>query len=780
MRYRYEITVSHKGLGRYRVLRGDDASLLESRAAGLGKEWESLYQRRLEADAKRQAIADRRAAHEAGLEEAEERTREAQAALQACRTILAATLKVDDRINYSEFKRTDEFEGPPPEPTYHELPTAPPRAHPRYQPDLNLFDKLIPAFRRKKEQACQATFEGDTAKYQAELARLTDENQKIYQRALARHSAWSAEKEAYEKQKAMHNAAIDAKEAAYRRGEPGAVLEYCDLVLTRSRYPEFFPKEFSLDYRADVGVVIVDYTLPDFPSLPRLAEVRYNKSKDDFTEKNITESEAQRLYADVVVQTCLRTVHEIFEADTAETASSVVFNGWVRGINPATGRMEAICVISLHAKRAAFLGLNLEKVDPRLCVEQQGGIVSAKPHQMAAVRPLVTSSEDAHSPEPPPYAAQLDALAAAGGDPDGIVFIETVELRKMVAMPEDGRASVQGSRQLVEKLNADGYCVEPDASALGISYKANDDLALFKFPGRIATHPAPNYLGAATLLQLFHLVAAADGAISDDEARAIRSQVTAALGDDPIDRIRLKAYGALLVRRRSMASSNLTKVIRRLESGKREQVATALVHLAAADGLITEGERKVLGRILDLLELPAGTAEKILPGFGGFQEKLVVEATPEGLGEAIPPPAPMPAVRAPVTTRPVFALDAARIAAISRETAEVVKILSTVMTEEPPAEASPASPTVAAPVAVVESAWELSGLDPRFHAVANELFSRAEWPMGEFSALVARHHLMPAGVIDALNSWSDEHLGDFVLEGDDPILVRSDLLKSPA
>jgi hypothetical protein len=52
--------------------------------------------------------------------------------------------------------------------------------------------------------------------------------------------------------------------------------------------------------------------------------------------------------------------------------------------------------------------------------------------------------------------------------------------------------------------------------------------------------------------------------------------------------------------------------------------------------------------------------------------------------------------------------------------------------------------------------------------------------MSDFSALVAKHHLMPAGVIDALNSWSDEHLGDFVLEGDDPILVRSDLLKSPA
>lgn len=36
--------------------------------------------------------------------------------------------------------------------------------------------------------------------------------------------------------------------------------------------------------------------------------------------KNITELEAQRLYADLSVQTALRTVHELFEADTASVA----------------------------------------------------------------------------------------------------------------------------------------------------------------------------------------------------------------------------------------------------------------------------------------------------------------------------------------------------------------------------------------------------------------------------------------------------------------------------
>lgn len=785
MRYRYEITLAHKGLGRHRILRGDDADVLQSRGSAIGAEWEALYRRRLETDAKRRSIADRKATQEAGLEEAEERTREAQAALLACRKILSTTLSVDDRIDFQELKRGDNFAAPPADPIYRDMPMAPRRENPRYRPDLSLFDKLIPPFRRKKEAAVQAEFDRDTAKYQADLARITDENQKVYHSALAQHSAWTAEKDQFGKKKAAHNATIDAKEAAYRRGEPKTVLEYCDMVLTRSSYPDLFPKEFTLDFLEEAGTVIIDYTLPDYPSLPRLAEVRYNKSKDDFSEKNITESEAQRLYADLLVQTSLRTVHELFEADTASVAAAVVFNGWVRGINPANGRMEAVCLASIHAKRPTFLSLNLGNVEPRLCFDQLGGVFSGKPHQMVGVRPLVSSAEDSQRSEPPAYAERLGEIAAGNAVEAGVAFIAAGELRQLVGLPEEARASVQSSRQLVEKLNSDGYCVEPDASALGVSYKAKDELAVFKFPGLIATHPTPNYLGAATLLQLFHLVASADGSIGSEESHAIQAQVGAALGGDPVDEIRLKAYAILLTRNPSLASANLTKVTRRLEPAKREQVATALVHLAAADGLITDGEKKVLARIVDLLALPPNTIDRILPGLGDFQEKLVVEAPAEDVGEIIPRPVvPKPAVRPPVGGKPVFALDASRIAAISRETSEVVRILSGVMTDEPEAEAMPVTrtPLVVAPLSPVllKSTWNLAGLDLRFHGVVTELFGRAQWPMSEFSSLVARHHLMPTGVIDTLNSWSDEHLGDFVLEGDDPISIRFDLLKPSA
>ena len=36
---------------------------------------------------------------------------------------------------------------------------------------------------------------------------------------------------------------------------------------------------------------------------------------------------------------------------------------------------------------------------------------------------------------------------------------------------------------------------------------------------------------------------------------------------------------------------------------------------------------------------------------------------------------------------------------------------------------------------------------------------------------------MPLDAQDAINEWSDEHLGDFLLEGDDPILIHKTLIQ---
>jgi hypothetical protein len=67
-------------------------------------------------------------------------------------------------------------------------------------------------------------------------------------------------------------------------------------------------------------------------------------------------------------------------------------------------------------------------------------------------------------------------------------------------------------------------------------------------------------------------------------------------------------------------------------------------------------------------------------------------------------------------------------------------------------------------------------LDVKYRAIAARIVAKPAWPRGEFHQLAAEFKLMPLGVVDALNEWSDEQLGEFLLDGEDPIIVNALIL----
>ena len=79
-------------------------------------------------------------------------------------------------------------------------------------------------------------------------------------------------------------------------------------------------------------------------------------------------------------------------------------------------------------------------------------------------------------------------------------------------------------------------------------------------------------------------------------------------------------------------------------------------------------------------------------------------------------------------------------------------------------------------VSTAESPEWLASLDSKFHPVMLRLLERPSWSRMEFEAVAREHHLMPLSVHDAINEWADEHLGDFLLEGDDPISIHRNLI----
>ena len=85
----------------------------------------------------------------------------------------------------------------------------------------------------------------------------------------------------------------------------------------------------------------------------------------------------------------LRTIHEVFEADKANAIEFVSFNGWVNAINRANGKRENNCILSIQAKKAEFIEVDLEHVDPKTCFKNFKGVGSSKLSGLTPIQPIL-------------------------------------------------------------------------------------------------------------------------------------------------------------------------------------------------------------------------------------------------------------------------------------------------------------------------------------------------------------------------------------------------------
>lgn len=161
------------------------------------------------------------------------------------------------------------------------------------------------------------------------------------------------------------------------------------MVLERSDYPDGFPQEFRTAYVPEAKEIVIEYELPSTQVIPAVAEYSYVKSKDEIREKARSAADIKDLYQDIVAAVCLRTVHEMFEADQEGHVEVVVFNGFVQTVDPATGKDIRPHLISVRTTRERFTEVNLARVDKRTCLRNLGAQVSPRPAEMQAVKPAV-------------------------------------------------------------------------------------------------------------------------------------------------------------------------------------------------------------------------------------------------------------------------------------------------------------------------------------------------------------------------------------------------------
>ncbi|MGW6919304.1 restriction endonuclease [Kitasatospora sp. NPDC054939] len=208
-----------------------------------------------------------------------------------------------------------------------------------------------------------------------------------------------------------------------RGGQAEAVQEFFSGVLYASAgWPEGFPHRLVAAWEASTRQLVVNWELPGPDVVPSVGRVRYVKSDDREAEVSRPATERKALYREVLAQSALRVVAELFRADPDGLLGSVVLNGFVRGIDPATGRESERFLSTVTVTRAEFAGLSLDRVAAPECFAALGGKLSARPERLDEVRPD-------RLPE-----TVGGSMAGQGGEEDPDLFeMDPIEFEELIA-----------------------------------------------------------------------------------------------------------------------------------------------------------------------------------------------------------------------------------------------------------------------------------------------------------------------------------------------------------
>lgn len=252
-------------------------------------------------------------------------------------------------------------------------------------PQPTILDKLIPGWEKRH----QTTLDQAKKHYEEYKNNFESFTIKRNEKITELQKNYNQEKEGFELRVAQRNQEIDEFETAYKNGDPSAVTSYNSMVLELSVYPDDFPQEYKIAYLPESKELVIEYELPNKDLIPKTLEYKYVKTRDVIEEKLRKPAEIKAIYQDVVSAVCLRTIHEVFEADQGNNVDVIVFNGFVNDVDPATGKDMQPCIITTRTTKDVFTELNLEKIDKKACLRNLGAQVSPRPDELMAVKPIV-------------------------------------------------------------------------------------------------------------------------------------------------------------------------------------------------------------------------------------------------------------------------------------------------------------------------------------------------------------------------------------------------------
>ena len=429
----YEIRIKDDRIPAYRVIKGQFRQDAEAKAEAQKSIWEARWKRMQASELLRTSRQGRLNLINHGKQEASSLTEQARAAIEELDHLLLNGCN-EGSCTWESLKDKEPFQQPAPvAPTPLKRPTepAPWVAEPLpeltlvtvpelEEPRLTIMERIIPGrlkaklaeaqahyehakrFAERKQTDNQAhrktlvhrqleakaTHDQSVEAYRLENKRIDELSIKARTDYTSRVNDWQKAKAAYEAAQRDQNAFVDRLALAYAEGNTEAAEYLASEALTRSSVPDTFPQGFDLRFEPESRVLVIDYELPNQTALPKFREVKFIANRSELQYVPVTETWKRATYDRVLYQMALRTINRIFSSDTISQVLSVVFNGWVRSIDLATGAEAHGCILSLQAGRDEFTSLDLKRVDPKACFKSLKGVASSRLADLTPVRPV--------------------------------------------------------------------------------------------------------------------------------------------------------------------------------------------------------------------------------------------------------------------------------------------------------------------------------------------------------------------------------------------------------
>jgi restriction system protein len=401
---KYTVEISHKGLNDHKLISAPEPEMLENKANLQIEKWKEKWKK---LELKRSITKEK----EANLDEAKMKSEEARKAIEQIDNLLVHTLSIDDTVDWECLKQNKSFpEKKPSRPSipskkdYKKYPTQPDKNSDEFIPKFTFFDKLSKSKKELKSQECENNYIKATSEWEEQKRSTDTYNKDIdneHESKVKRFeeewdgkvTEWEKRKSTFLEKQKVFNIKIDEMKQSYLAKDLNSIIEYCEMVLNNSEYPESFTINYELEYNPENKILIIEYQLPPLECFPNVKEVKCIAARKELIESYISESQLNKMFDEGMYKITLRTIHEIFEADSVNAIDAISFNGWVESINKATGKNENNCILSIQVKKDEFLEIDLSRIDPKICFKNLKGVASSKLSSLTPIQPILQMSK---------------------------------------------------------------------------------------------------------------------------------------------------------------------------------------------------------------------------------------------------------------------------------------------------------------------------------------------------------------------------------------------------